>query len=42
MIYAASKDTLRNLLSWVSLNFQANDMEDLDYDAIIGEVERKS
>lgn len=42
MIYASSKDTVKRQFTGLSLEFQANDTADLDYDTLSGEVERKA
>ena len=41
MIYAASKDTIKKTFTGSSLEFQANDMGDLDYNTLSEEVEKK-
>lgn len=41
MIYASSKDTIKKTFTGLGLEFQANDMGDLDYDALRAEVEKK-
>jgi cofilin len=42
MIYASSKDTIKKQFSGLSLEFQANDRSDIDYDTLSAEVERKA
>ena len=42
MIYASSKDALKKAFAGLSLEFQANDKGDLDYNNLADEVERKA
>lgn len=42
MIYASSKDTIKKQFTGLSLEFQANDRADVDYDTMAAEVERKA
>lgn len=42
MIYASTKDTIKKSFSGLSLEFQANDKADFDYDTMADEVERKA
>lgn len=42
MIYASSKDTIKKAFSGLSLEFQANDSGDMDYDSFVNEVEKKA
>ena len=42
MIYASTKDSLKKAFSGLSLEFQANDRGDFDYDTYAAEVEKKA
>ncbi|XP_065919274.1 uncharacterized protein [Dysidea avara] len=42
MIYASSKDSIKKSFSGLSLEFQANDKADFDYNTLADEVERKA
>lgn len=42
MIYASTKETLKKAFSGLSLEFQANDRGDFDYDTMAAEVEKKA
>lgn len=42
MIYASSKDSIKKSFSGLSLEFQANDKSDFDYNTLADEVERKA
>ena len=42
MIYSSSKDTLKKRFAGVSLEFRADEYDDLDYETLAREVERKS
>ena len=42
MIYASSKDTIKKAFTGLSLEFQANDDGDMDYDTFCDEVEKKA
>ena len=42
MIYASTKDTIKKAFTGLSLEFQANDAGDFDYDCLCGEVEKKA
>lgn len=42
MIYASTKDTIKKCFSGLSLEFQANDLGDFDYNEFAAEVERKA
>ena len=42
MIYASTKDSLKKAFSGLSLEFQANDRGDFDYDTMAAEVEKKA
>lgn len=42
MIYASSKDSIKKSFSGLSLEFQANDKGDFDYNTLADEVERKA
>lgn len=42
MIYASSKDAIKKTFTGLSLEFQANDKGDLDYNTLADEVERKA
>ena len=42
MIYASSKDTIKKSFTGLSLEFQANDMGDMDYASFSEEVEKKA
>lgn len=42
MIYASTKDTIKKTFSGLSLEFQANDAGDMDYDTMSAEVEKKA
>ena len=42
MIYASAKDTVKKEFSGLSLEFQANDKDDLNYDYIKEEVLKKA
>ena len=42
MIYASTKDTIKKAFTGLSLEFQANDAGDFDYDAFADEVEKKA
>ena len=42
MIYASSKDSVKKSFSGLSLEFQANDKGDFDYDSFVDEVEKKA
>lgn len=42
MVYASSKDSIKKAFTGLSLEFQANDAGDFDYDTWAGEVERKA
>lgn len=42
MIYASTKDTIKKAFTGLSLEFQANDAGDFDYDSLCGEVEKKA
>lgn len=42
MIYMSSKDALKKSFAGVSLEFEANEYDDLDYETFAREVERKS
>ena len=41
MIYASSKDSIKKSFSGLSLEFQANDLGEMDYDKFAPEVEKK-
>jgi hypothetical protein len=40
--YASTKDTLKKVFTGISLVFQASDLEDLDYQTLQKEVEKKN
>lgn len=42
MIYASSKDSIKKSFSGLSLEFQANDRGDMDYNKFAAEVEKKA
>ena len=42
MIYASSKDAIKKKFTGLSLEFQANDAGDFDYDTWSDEVEKKA
>lgn len=42
MIYASTKDTIKKSFAGLSLEFQANDKSDFDYNTMADEVERKA
>ena len=42
MIYASTKDTVKKALTGLSLEFQANSHDDMDYNSFAAEVERKA
>lgn len=42
MIYASTKDTVKKAFTGLSLEFQANDLRDLDYVTLMEEVEKKA
>lgn len=42
MIYASTKDTIKKSFTGLSLEFQANDAGDFDYNAMSDEVEKKA
>lgn len=42
MIYASTKDSIKKSFSGLSLEFQANDRGDFDYDTMAAEVEKKA
>ena len=42
MIYASTKDSIKKAFTGIGLEFQANEPDDLDYDALRGEVEKKA
>ena len=42
MIYASTKDSIKKAFTGLSLEFQANDSGDFDYDSMADEVERKA
>jgi hypothetical protein len=42
MIYASSKDTVKKSFTGLSLEFQANELGDFDYNAFATEVEKKA
>ena len=42
MIYASTKDTIKKSFSGLSLEFQANDSGDMDYNTFAEEVEKKA
>ena len=42
MIYASTKDSIKKAFTGLSLEFQANDAGDFDYDSMADEVEKKA
>ena len=42
MIYASTKDTIKKTFTGLGLEFQANDMSDVDYDVWSAEVAKKA
>ena len=42
MIYASSKDSIKKTFSGIGFEFQANDAEEMDYDTLASEVEKKA
>ena len=42
MLYASTKDKIKKTFTGLSVEFQANDSGDLDYDAFKAEVEKKA
>lgn len=41
MIYASTKDSIKKAFTGLSLEFQANDAGDFNYDEFIADVEKK-
>ena len=42
MIYASTKDTIKKTFTGLGMEFQANDMGDMDYETFMTDVEKKS
>ena len=42
MIYASTKDSIKKIFTGISLEFQANDRGDMDYDSFSAEVDKKA
>ena len=42
MLYASSKDSIKKAFTGLGMEFQANDMSDLDYSVMAAEIEKKS
>ena len=41
MIYLSSKDAMKKYLSGISIEFQVNEPEDMDYDQLADTIEKK-
>ena len=42
MIYASTKDSIKKIFAGLSLEFQANDLGDMDYNTFAAEVAKKA
>ena len=42
MLYASGKDTIKKRLTGLKIDFHANDFDELDYDVLADEIEKKA